>query len=110
VTDPNQILQTMANLTTMEYGSLKAECRLGADNTQLGPYYQHQVWDRGRNKSRRIPAPEAPRLQKAIANRQTCEKLSARFIALTVQQTRRAWQQDSKKSASLPKSKSKPRP
>jgi hypothetical protein len=110
VTDPSQILQAMADLTTMEYGSLKAEYRLGADNTQLGPYYQHQVWERGRNLSRRVPAPQAARLQKAIANRQTCEKLSAQFIALTVQQTRRAWQQDAKKNASLPKSKSTPKP
>jgi hypothetical protein len=100
----------MAQLTTMAYGSLKAEYRLGADHTQLGPYYQHQVWQHGRNKSRRVPAPEAARLQKAIANRQTCEKLSAQFIALTVQQTRRAWAQGSKKNASSPKSKSKPRP
>jgi hypothetical protein len=110
MTDPNQILQAMADLTTMEYGSLKAEYRPGATNTQLGPYYQHQVWEQGRNHSRRIPAPEAPRLQKAIANRQTCEKLSAQFIALRVQQTRRAWQQDSKKNTSSPKSKSRSKP
>jgi hypothetical protein len=108
--DPNQILQAMADLTTMEYGSLKAEYRRGAQHSQLGPYYQHQVWEHGRNRSRRVPAPEAARLQKAIANRQTAEKLSAQFIDLTVQHTRRAWQQDSKKSASSPKSKSKPKP
>jgi len=110
MTDPNQILQAMGNLTTMEYGSLKAEYRPGAGPSPLGPYYQHQVWEQGRNRSRRVPAREAPRLQQAIAHRQTCEKLSAQFIALTVQQTRRAWQQDSKKSTSLPKSKSKPKP
>jgi hypothetical protein len=110
VTDPNDILQAMANFSSMEYGSFKAEYRLGADHTQLGPYYKHQVWDRGRNRSRRVPATEAVRLQKAIANRQTCEKLSAQFIGLIVQQTRRAWAQGSKKSTSLPKSKSKPKP
>jgi hypothetical protein len=107
--DPNQILQSMAGLTTMEYGSLKAEYRPGAHNARLGPYYQHQVWQHGRNRSRRVPSPEAARLQQAIANRQTAEKLSAQFIALTVQQTRRAWQQDSRKSTSSPRSKSKPK-
>jgi len=94
----------------MEYGSLKAEYRPGADHAQLGPYYQHQVWEHGRNRSRRVPAPEAARLQQAITNRQAAEKLSTQFIALTVQATRRAWAQDAKKNASLPKSKPKPKP
>ena len=108
--DPKQILQAMTHLSAMEYGSLKAEYRPGADNTQRGPYYQHQVWEHGRNRSRRVPAPEAAQLQQAIANRQTAEQLSAQFIDLTVQQTRRAWQQKSKKSSSSPKSKTKPKP
>ena len=108
--DPNPILQALADLTTLEYGSLKAEYRRGAGHAPRGPYYQHPVWEHGRNRSRRVPAPEAARLQTAIANRQKAEALSAQFIDRTVQQTRRAWQQDSKKSASSPKSKSKPKP
>ena len=100
--DPNQVLQAMANLQSMEYGSLKAEFRLGGGPSQAGPDYQHQVWDRGRNRSRRVPAPEAARLGKAIANRQAAEKLSTQFIALTVQQTRHAWAQDAKKNSSSP--------
>jgi hypothetical protein len=106
----NQVLQHLANLQSMEYGSLKAEYRPGADHAKLGPYYQHQVWEHGRNRSRRVPAPEAARLQQAITNRQAAEKLSTQFIALSVQATRRAWAQDAKKNASLPKPKPKPKP
>ena len=76
----------------MEQGSLKPEYRRGADNTQLGPYFKHQVWRNGRNVSRRVPAAEVARLKQAIENRQTCEKLSTEFIDLNVQQTRRAWE------------------
>ncbi|MGO9202567.1 MAG: hypothetical protein ACLQM8_18760 [Limisphaerales bacterium] len=62
-------------VTAMEYGSLKAEYRPGAGNAQLGPCYQHQVWEHGRNRSRRVPAPEAaqptlrPSSRKLVARR-----------------------------------------
>ena len=107
---PQQILQAMAQLSFMEYGSLKPEYRQGAANTQLGPYYKHQVWRNGRNVTRRVPAAEVRRLEQAIENRQTCEKLSAGFIDQTVQQTHRAWERNSKKTTSSPKSKSKRKP
>jgi hypothetical protein len=110
MTDRNQILQDLAQLQSMEHGSLKAEYRPGAGDTKLGPYYQHQVWEHGRNRSRRVPTAEAPRLQQAITNRQAAEKLATQFIALTVQATRQAWAQAAKKNASLPRSKPKPKP
>jgi hypothetical protein len=84
-----QILAQLAQLDTMEYGSLRAEHRPAAGGGTTGPYYQHQVWEHGKNLSQRIPAAEAPALQKALANRQQAEALAQEYIALTVQWTRR---------------------
>jgi hypothetical protein len=85
----DRILQQMAQLDTMEYGSLQAEHRPAVGGGATGPYYKHQVWEHGKNLSQRIPATQAPALQTALANRQRCEELARAFIDLTVQLTRR---------------------
>lgn len=85
----DQVLQQMAQLDTMEYGSLHAEHRPAAGGGTTGPYYKHQVWEQGQNRSQRIPAAEAPALETALANRQRFETLAQEYIALTVQATRR---------------------
>lgn len=84
-----QVLRQLAQLDTMEYGSLRAEHRPAPGGGTTGPYYQHQVWEDGQNLSQRIPATEAPALQQALANRQRAEALAQEYIALTVQLTRR---------------------
>ena len=83
-----EILRQMADLDTMELGSIKAEYRAGPSGEKLGPYHKHQVWDDGANQSRRVPADEALALETAIANRRKFEQLAARFIELTVRITR----------------------
>jgi hypothetical protein len=85
----DQVLQRMAQLDTMEYGSLQAEHRPAQGGGTTGPYYKHQVWEHGKNLSQRIPAVEALALQTALTNRQRCEELAREFIDLTVQLTRR---------------------
>lgn len=97
----DQVLQQMAQLDTMEYGSLHTEHRPAAGGGTTGPYFKHQVWEQGKNMSQRIPAAEAPALQTALANRQRCEELARQFIDLTVQLTRRHTdtQADAKKNA-----------
>jgi hypothetical protein len=81
----------MVSLQSMEQGSLKAEYRTSSadgQSCQVGPYFKHQVWQNGRNVSRRVSAEAAPGLQAAIANRQRFEVLAAQFIDLTVAHTR----------------------
>ena len=95
----HQLLQQMAQLDTMEYGSLKAEYRpaeAGPSAAPLGPYFKHQVWHGGHNLSRRVPTEQAPALANAIAHRQTFERLASDYIGLTVEHTR---QGDAKKNA-----------
>ena len=85
----DRILHQMAQLDTMEYGSLYAEHRVAHGGGASGPYYKHQVWEHGKNLSQRIPAAEAARLEIALANRRCCEALAREYIDLTVQLTRR---------------------
>jgi hypothetical protein len=98
----HQLLQQMARLDTMEHGSLKAEYRPtqpGPAAEGLGPYFKHQVWQDGRNVSRRVPAEQAAALAEAIANRQTFERLARDYIGLTVEHTRHG---DAKKNSNRP--------
>ena len=91
LTQRTHLIQQMTSLQRMEHGSLKAEYRTSSADgptCQVGPYYKHQVWQSGRNVSRRISAEEAPGLQAAIANRQRFEALAAQFVDLTVAHTR----------------------
>ena len=97
-----EILRQMADLHSMELGSIRAEYRVGPSGEKLGPYHKHQVWDDGANQSRRVPADEALALETAIANRQTFEQLAARFIELTVRITRLGEPSRSQKKTTAP--------
>ena len=91
LTQRTHLIHQMASLQSMEHGSLKAEYRNSSGDGQtgqVGPYYKHQVWQDGRNVSRRISVEEAPGLAAAIANRQRFEALAAQFVDLTVAHTR----------------------
>src|ERR1035438_8097634 len=91
LTQRTHLIHQMASFQSMEHGSLKAEYRTnsgGGQTCPVGPYYKHQVWQNGRNVSRRFSAEEAPGLQAAIANRQRFEALAAQFVDLTVAHTR----------------------
>jgi len=108
------IFQKMARIEQMEYGSLKAEYRPGADPEHpLGPYYKYQVWQEGRNRSERVADPRAEQLRKALEGRQHFEQLARECIELTVQHTRQnQTDTDAKKNSksrsvrkALPKSK-----
>jgi hypothetical protein len=82
------IFQKMAQIDQMEYGSLKAEFRPGADpGHSLGPYYKYQVWQEGKNHSQRVAGPRAEQLRKAVEGRQQFEQLAQQCIELTVRHT-----------------------
>ena len=89
-----RVLSEMARIERMETGSLAEEYRetSGQDGkTQInGPYFKHQVWENGRNRSRRVAPEEARLLREAIEGRQRFESLSSEFIELTVAATREA--------------------
>src|ERR1039457_7234018 len=83
------LLQKMARIDQMEYGSLKAEFRPGADPSHpLGPYYKYQVWQEGKNHSERVAGPRAEQLRQAVSGREQIEQQAQDCIALTVGPTR----------------------
>ena len=88
------LLREMSLIERMEFGSLAEEYREAAgasgEPARNGPYYKHQKWEEGRNRSRRVPAEEAKALREAVEGRQRFESLSAEFVELTVASTRNA--------------------
>jgi hypothetical protein len=101
------LLREMALIERMEFGSLAEEYRAAAgaagETARNGPYYKHQKWEDGRNRSRRVPAEEAKALREALEGRQRFESLSAEFVELTVASTRNAGH--SKKNSTKPSKK-----
>ena len=99
------LLQKMARIDQMEYGSLKAEFRPGADPSHpLGPYYKHQVWQNGKNHSERVAGPRDEQLRQAVEGRQQFEQLAQQCIELTVQHTRAKQPTTDAKKNSKPRS------
>jgi outer membrane translocation and assembly module TamA len=94
-----QILQQMEQIQTMERGSLQEEIRPSKQDPDLanGPYFKHQVWEGGKNKTRRIPREKAAPLAKANG-RQEFEALAEEFVNTTVAMTRAKDQPDAKKT------------
>ena len=54
-----------------------------------GRYFNHQTWEQGRNVVRYVPAAQVPALQRSIADYRRFMKLSEKYVALIVRQTRR---------------------
>lgn len=97
-----QILQQMEQIQTMERGSLQAESRPSKQDPDLanGPYFKHQVWEDGKNQTRRVPRTEADRLAQAIQGRKQFEALAEQFVSTTVNMTRaQQGRPDAKKNA-----------
>lgn len=97
-----QILQQMERIQRMERGSLQAESRPSKRHCDCdcGPYYKHQVWEEGRNRTRRVPQDQAQDLAQAIEGRQQFEELARQFIGATVAMTREESGAGSKKKNS----------
>ena len=96
-----QILQQIEQIDRMEYGSIQAETRPSQRNPDQprGPYFKHQVWEEGQNKTRRVPADQADSLTRAIEGRKQFEHLAEQFVEVTVAITRQEDPQGSKKNA-----------
>lgn len=78
----------MADLGSMEHGSLQIEYRPAPLGSKSGPYFKHQLWKGGANYSQRVTALDAPALQAAIQNRLRFESLATAFADLSVEHTR----------------------
>lgn len=95
-----QILKKMAQIDCMEKGRLNEEYRersRDGKTIRLGPYYKYQRWEDGRNVSRRVPAPQVDHLRKAVDGYHQFEALAKEYAEVTIEMTRQAASDDSKK-------------
>lgn len=88
-----QILERIADISTMQPGTLTEEYRDGAidkdgKRTRLGPYLKLQVWRDGANRTIRVPASQAQVWREDIGNYQEFNDLCRQLAELNIEHTR----------------------
>lgn len=86
------LLDQIASITTMQPGTLVEEYRErpspdGDGTIRLGPYFKHQVWQDGRNVSKRVPAAQAATLKHDTQEAKRYHQLTDELAQLNTQQT-----------------------
>lgn len=86
------LLEQIAEITTMQPGTMAEEWRERPDPSgegivRHGPYYKYQVWQDGRNISRRVPVSEAAQLREDIENAQRYKQLTDELAQLNIEYT-----------------------
>lgn len=98
-TNPNStvqrdaVLAQLASVISMERGTLTEEYREhpapdGSGTMRSGPYFKHQCWEKGRNRSARVPAPCVDMLREDLENAQHFDQLTAQLAELAVENSR----------------------
>lgn len=87
------LLTELASLTSMERGTLTEEYREhpapdGPGTVRLGPYFKHQCWEKGRNRSTRVPPQCVEILREDLQNAQRFDQLTARLAELATEESR----------------------
>jgi len=102
----------MELIDRMERGSLQAEKRPSVRHPAegRGPYFKHQVWENGQNRTQRVSAEKADALAQAIEGRKKFERLAEAFIEATVLLTREEASPSAKKNGTSSKRRSGTRP
>ena len=103
-TKRESLLKQMGQIDTMRSGHLSEEYRerhVNGQTIRLGPYYKHQLWEDGRNKSRRVKAEEVDSLREGIRGLDRFKQLSDDYIKATVELTeqRSTGESDAKKNS-----------
>ena len=81
------LLSEMGTIDMMSRGRLTEEYRerrVDGEVRRLGPYYKHQVWEGGRNKSRRVKPEEVEHLREGIQGLDRFKELSQQYIDATI--------------------------
>ena len=90
---PDEILARLSALTAIERGSLKEEYRErpapdGKGVIRNGPYFKHQCWENGSNKSSRIPADQVDLLRDHLEQGHEFDQLVGELATLAIAQSR----------------------
>jgi len=97
------LLSEMGTIDRMHRGRLTEEYRerrVDGEVRRLGPYYKYQVWQDGRNQSRRVKPEEVDRLREGIEGLDRFKELSQQYIDATIAMNEQTHEhsQDSKKN------------
>ena len=86
-------LDELASLTSIEFGKISEFYRNrpspdGDDVVRRGPYFKHQCWENGRNRSTYIPAEQLESLRQDLENGKRFEQITSQLAAAAIQQSR----------------------
>lgn len=92
-TPSETILAQLAELDTIERGTLVGECREvpspdGNGTVLRGPYFKHQCWEDGKNRSVRVPVAQVAHLRRDLENAARFDQLTAQLAQLAVERGR----------------------
>lgn len=96
-TDPDSArksaLDELASLTSIELGTLSEFRRTklspdGGSAVRSGPYFKHQCWENGRNRSTYVPSDQVESLRQDLENGKRFQQITADLAAAAIQQSR----------------------
>ena len=61
---------------------------MAGGKVKVGPYFKHQIWEAGGNRSRRVPSEETPQLRQDIENYKRFAELSDSYVNLAIERSR----------------------
>ena len=95
--DPNIIrqatLKRLADITAIERGTLAEEYRErpapdGNGTVQRGPYFKHQCWENGKNRTVRVPSGQVAQVREHLENGHRFDELTATLEQLAIEEGR----------------------
>jgi len=87
-------LNKLADITAIERGTLTEEYRArpapdGNGTVRRGPYYKHQCWENGKNRTVRVPSEQVAQMREHIENGQRFDEFTATLEQLAIEEGRR---------------------
>lgn len=87
------LLAQLAQLSCIERGTLQEEYREqisgeGSERVRRGPYFKHQCWENGRNRSTRVPPEQVAQVREDLENGQRFDQLTSELATLAIEKSR----------------------
>lgn len=87
------LLAELASLSTIERGTLTEEFRHqpaadGSGTVRKGPYYKHQCWENGRNRSTRVALPQVTALREDLQRGQRFDQITSELASIAIEEGR----------------------
>jgi len=86
-------LNKLADITAIERGTLTEEYRErpapnGKGTVRLGPYFKHQCWENGKNRSVRVAPGQVAQVREHLENGHRFDELTAHLAQLAIEEGR----------------------